>query len=134
MAENNQMLELTTEIVSSYVSKSSTSVADLPKLITGVHKTLAGLEKGLVQAVLKPAVPIKQSVKPGYVVCLECGTKKKMVKRHIKNAHNLSVEEYILRWNLPKDYKLTAPDYSAQRSKLAKKIGLGTKRGGRRKK
>ena len=133
MAENSEILELTTEIVSSYVSKSSTSATDLPKIITEVHKTLAGLEKGLVQEVLKPAVPIKQSVKPGYVVCLECGTKNKMAKRHIKTAHNLSVEEYRARWNLPSDYPLVAPEYAAQRSKLAKKIGLGRK-GGRRKK
>jgi predicted transcriptional regulator len=134
MAENSEILELTTEIVSSYVSNSSTSAADLPKIINEVHKTLSGLEKGLIQETLNPAVPIKQSVKPGYIVCLECGKKQKMAKRHLKTAHNLSPEEYLNRWNLPKDYKLTAPDYSAQRSKLAKKIGLGTKRGGRRKK
>ena len=131
MAENTELLEQTTEITASYVSNNNVPVADLPALINRIYGALLGSEKG--KEVLKPAVPIKQSVKPGYVVCLECGTKNKMAKRHIKTAHNLSVEEYRARWNLPSDYPLVAPDYAAQRSKLAKKIGLGRK-GGRRKK
>ncbi len=133
MTENTEKLELTTEIVSAFVSNNSVSTADLPALINQIHKSLAGLETAPEE--LKPAVPIKQSVKPAYIVCLECGTKNKMAKRHIKTAHNLSVEEYRERWNLDGNYPLVAPDYSAQRSKLAKKIGLGlSRKSGRRKK
>ncbi len=134
MTENTEKLDLTTEIVSAFVSNNSVSTADLPVLINQVHKSLAGLEKGLVQEVLTPAVPIKQSVQKDHIVCLECGAKNKMAKRHIRTAHNLSVEEYRERWNLDRNYPLVAPDYSAQRSKLAKKIGLGTKGRGRPKK
>ncbi len=133
MTENREKLELTTEIVSAFVSNNSVPTADLPALINQVHKSLVGLETAPEE--LNPAVPIKQSVKPGYIVCLECGFKNKMAKRHIRTAHNLSVEEYRERWNLDKNYPLVAPDYSAQRSKLAKKIGLGlSRKSGRRKK
>ena len=128
-----ELLELTTEIVSSYLSKSGTATADLPKLITEVHKTLTGLEKSPTEE-LKPAVPIGQSVKPDYVVCLDCGVKQKMLKRHIFRSHSLSPDEYKARWHLPIDYPLVAPSYAATRSALAKKIGLGKKSRGRLKK
>ena len=134
MAENTELLEQTTEITASYVSNNNVPVADLPALINRIYGALLGSEKG--KEVLKPAVPIKQSVKPGYIVCLECGKKNKMAKRHIKTAHNLSEDEYRERWNLPKEYRLVSDEYAATRSALAKKIGLGRgpKRGRGRKK
>jgi predicted transcriptional regulator len=132
VAESSQTIELTSEIVSSYVANTTVAAADLPNLIGEIHMTLASLQKPLKKK-LTPAVPVKNSVKPGYVICLECKNKYKMLKRHIRTAHNLMPEEYRERWNLPSDYPLIAPDYAAKRSMLAKKIGLGTK-GGRWKK
>jgi predicted transcriptional regulator len=109
-------------------------MADLPNLIDQVYKTLSNLgsEQAQGQDRPPPAVPIKKSVQPDYIVCLEDGKKLKMLKRHLKTAYNMTPEEYRERWNLPADYPMVAPNYAKQRSQLAKDIGLGT-RGRRRK-
>ena len=122
---NTEILDLTAGIVAAHVSNNTISVDQIPSLIKEVHKTLAGL--GSEPAPEKaPAVPIKRSVKKDAITCLDCGQAKKMLKRHLSTAHGLSVQEYREKWKLPSDYPMTAPNYAAQRSKLAKKIGLGT--------
>jgi predicted transcriptional regulator len=120
-------LELVSKIVSAYVSKNSLPPSELPHLIKTVHEAL----KSSGQAVAKPepAVSIKQSVKPEYIVCLDDGKKLKMLKRHIRTAYNMSPDEYRKKWGLPSDYPMVAPKYAAVRSELAKKIGLGRKAG-----
>ena len=120
------------EIVSAYVSNNSVSTNQLPDLITSVHESLANLGEKPSET-LKPAVPIKQSIKPDYIVCLEDGKKLKMLKRHLRTSYNLSPEEYRKKWGLKDDYPMVAPKYAAQRSELAKKIGLGKDAAGRRK-
>jgi predicted transcriptional regulator len=104
------------------------NVADLPQLIHEVFRTLSSV--GTVPVALErpqPAVPVKKSVTPDYIICLEDGKKLKMLKRHLKTAYNMSPEEYRDRWGLPADYPMVAPNYAQHRSSLAKKIGLGTK-------
>ncbi len=133
-AESNEILALTTNIVAAHVSNNSVAVADLPRLIREVHDSLTTVGAGGGREPERPApvVPIKKSVTPEYIVCLEDGKKLKMLKRHLKTAYNMSPEEYRERWGLPADYPMVAPNYAKQRSKLAKQIGLGTR--GRRKK
>lgn len=126
----NEILELTTEIVSSHVGNNSVAIGDLPKLIKEVHKTLTilGNEQILTERP-RPAVPVKKSVFPDYIICLEDGKKLKMLKRHLMTSYNLSPSEYRERWGLGADYPMVAPNYAKHRSNLAKKIGLGTKNG-----
>ena len=127
--DNAVVLELTTEIVASYVSNNTVGVADLAGVIQGVHKTLQGLGTHAPQSDRpKPAVSVKKSITPDYIVCLEDGKQLKMLKRHLKTAYNMSPEDYRERWGLPADYPMVAPNYAERRSALAKKIGLGTKR------
>lgn len=122
------VLGLTAQIVSAHVSNNSVSPDALPSLIQDVYRTLAGIGKEPVQADKpQPAVPIKKSVFPDHIVCLEDGKKLKMLKRHLKTAYNMSPEQYRERWGLPADYPMVAPNYARHRSTLAKKIGLGTK-------
>jgi len=131
----NELLELTTEIVSAHVGNNAIALGDLPQLIQDVYKTLAIV--GTTPAVPerpKPAVPIKKSVFPDFVVCLEDGKKLKMLKRHLKTAYNMTPDEYRARWGLPPEYPMVAPNYAKHRSALAKKIGLGTKPRKRRRK
>ncbi len=131
----SEFLELTTEIVSAHAGNNTVAVSDLPQLIQDVFKTLVTL--GTVPSVPErpqPAVPIKKSVFPDYVVCLEDGKKLKMLKRHLKTAYNMTPEEYRERWGLAPDYPMVAPSYARHRSDLAKKIGLGTKPRKRRRK
>ena len=126
----HDLVELSTEIVSAYVSHNSVSVTDLPKLIADVHGALRALQTNEVQAPveeLKPAVPVRKSVAPDYIICLEDGKKFKSLKRHLRTHYNLSPEEYREKWGLPADYPMVAPNYSATRSKLAKDNGLGRK-------
>lgn len=128
--ENNssELLSLTTDIVSAHVSNNTVAVNDLPMLIQEVFKTLSNV--GTVAPVPErpqPAVPIKKSVTPDYIICLEDGKKLKMLKRHLKTAYDMTPEEYRERWGLPSDYPMVAPNYAEHRSNLAKKIGLGTK-------
>ncbi len=124
-----EFLELTTTIVASHVSHNAMPAADLPRLIATVHETLATLGTEEAAGKPKPAVSIKQSVKPEYIVCLDDGKKLKMLKRHLKSAYNMTPDEYRQKWGLPSDYPMVAPKYAAVRSKLAKKIGLGRKTG-----
>ena len=132
---NDQGLSLNqvTEIVSAYVSNNSVPTNQIADLIMSVHQTLMNVN-GQAPEVLKPAVPKKRSVTPDYIVCLEDGKKLKMLKRHLRTSYNLSPEEYRKKWGLLDDYPMVAPKYAAQRSKLAKQIGLGkSRRKGRKK-
>jgi predicted transcriptional regulator len=131
MTENNtdaDLLSLTAKIVSAHVSNNSVDASALASLIQLVHKTLAGLgEEEMPVEKLVPAVPVKKSVFPDFIVCLEDGKKLKMLKRHLATSYNMTPEQYRERWNLPSDYPMVAPDYAAKRSQLAKSIGLGRK-------
>ena len=123
------LLSLTTEIVAAHVSNNTVSIADLPQLLEQVYKTLANAGPVEPPAVERPqpAAPIKKSVTPDYIICLEDGKKLKMLKRHLKTAYNMTPDEYRERWQLPSDYPMVAPNYARQRSTLAKEIGLGTR-------
>ncbi len=124
------LVEFSTEIVSAYVSHNAISPADLPRLIADVHSALKRLAAEEVAAPVedkKPAVPVRKSVTPDYIVCLEDGKKFKSLKRHLRTHYNLSPEEYREKWGLSADYPMVAPSYSATRSKLAKDNGLGRK-------
>ncbi len=131
---NTSVLGLTAQIVSAHVSNNSVSPDALPSLIQEVYRTLAGVGKEPSEPDRpQPAVPVKKSVFPDHIVCLEDGKKLKMLKRHLKTAYNMSPDQYRDRWGLPPDYPMVAPNYARHRSSLAKKIGLGTKpRAGRR--
>ena len=126
-----ELLQMTTQIVSSYVSNNEISGSQIPDVIRSAYSTLSaqGIDNGEVdQNRKKPAVSVRRSVTPDYIVCLEDGKKLKMLKRHLRTAYGLSPEEYRAKWGLPADYPMVAPNYSAQRSAFAKKIGLGRKR------
>jgi len=125
---SEELLSLTSEIVAAHVSNNTVAVGDLPGLIEQVYKTLSSVGGGGEPTADKPtpAVPIKKSVTPDYIVCLEDGKKLKMLKRHLKTAYDMTPDEYRDRWGLPSDYPMVAPNYAKQRSKLAKAIGLGT--------
>ena len=126
-------LNLVSEIVSAYVSNNSLPARQLSELITTVHQTLMHMDEKPPEK-LKPAVPTNKSIKPDYIVCLEDGKRLKMLKRHLRTSYALSPEEYRQKWGLPNDYPMVAPKYAAQRSELAKKIGLGkSRRKGRKK-
>jgi len=132
MADNSStadLLGLTAEIVSAHVSNNPVSMTDLPSLITEVHRTLSSLGSVpvAVEAEKKaPAVPVKKSITPDYLICLEDGKKLKMLKRHLQTAYNMSPDQYREKWGLPPDYPMVAPNYAKHRSSLAKQIGLGT--------
>lgn len=128
-AKTNELLALTTNIVAAHVANNSVALSDLPRLIREVHETLAHVGGGAQREPERPnpAVPIRKSVMPDYIVCLEDGKKLKMLKRHLKTAYNMTPEEYRERWGLQADYPMVAPNYAKQRSKLAKQIGLGTR-------
>jgi len=133
------LITLTSDIVAAHVSNNNVAVDEVPALISNVYGALAGLGKApeVVETPPEPAVPIRSSVKPDYLVCLEDGKKMKMLKRHLMTHYNLTPEEYRQRWNLPADYPMVAPNYAEKRRELAKKIGLGRTPGqkrGRRKK
>ena len=122
------LLSLTAKIVSAHVSNNSVDATSLASLIQLVHKTLTniGEEEPPVEK-LVPAVPVKKSVFPDYIICLEDGKKLKMLKRHLATSYNMTPDQYRERWNLPAEYPMVAPDYAAKRSELAKSIGLGRK-------
>jgi predicted transcriptional regulator len=126
--KSDDLLKLATEIVSAYVSNNSVAASDLPSMIKSVHATLGGLagaSSSEPQTTQKPAVTVKKSITPEYIVCLEDGKKLKMLKRYLRSRYNMSPEEYRSKWGLPADYPMVAPNYAAQRSEFAKKIGLG---------
>ncbi len=124
------LLALTSEIVAAHVSNNTVTVTELPQLISQVYRSLATIGSGPVVAAVErpqPAVSIKKSVFPDYLICLEDGKKLKMLKRHLKTAYDLTPKQYRERWELPSDYPMVAPNYARQRSRLAKEIGLGTR-------
>ena len=128
LSNSGDLLALTTEIVSAHVANNTVTLGDLPQLINEVYRTLASLGSAPVQQERpQPAVPVKKSVTPEYIICLEDGKKLKMLKRHLKTAYDMTPEDYRERWALPPDYPMVAPNYALHRSSLAKKIGLGTK-------
>lgn len=129
--DDGDLIRLTSTIVSAYVSNNQVVAGDLPGLINEIH---GALSRASVQAAqppreeLRPAVPVKKSVNPDFIVCLEDGKKFKSLKRHLRTHYNLSPEEYREKWGLPHDYPMVAPMYAAARSQLAKKMGLGQRR------
>ncbi|MEI6558981.1 MAG: MucR family transcriptional regulator [Rhodospirillaceae bacterium] len=128
----NALLRLTAGIVSAYVSKNVLPAQQIPELVNTVFSSLTGLNSAPRDAQiepLKPAVPVRKSVSPEYIICLEDGKKLKMLKRHLRSTYNMSPDEYRVRWGLPADYPMVAPNYAAQRSEFAKKIGLGRSSG-----
>jgi predicted transcriptional regulator len=132
MDEKSEIIEMTADIVSAYVGNNIVGAADLPNLIQSVHRALAGVSTGaevVETAPKEPAVPLKRSITPGFLICLEDGRKFKSLKRHLRTKYNMSPEDYRAKWGLPKDYPMVAPDYAKARSELAKQMGLG--QGGR---
>lgn len=128
-AGSTEMLELTTEIVAAHVGNNPIAAAELPSLIQNVYHALKLVGVSPVEAERpKPAVPIKRSIFPDYIICLEDGKKLKMLKRHLKTAYDMTPDEYRDRWGLAPDYPMVAPNYAKHRSNLAKEIGLGTTR------
>jgi predicted transcriptional regulator len=126
---DRDLRSMVAEIVAAYVGGNSLSAAQLPDVIRSVHSGLAGLI-GDVEAPaepLKPAVPIRRSVTPDFIVCLEDGRKLKMLKRHLSSTYDMTPAEYREKWGLPADYPMVAPNYSARRSEFARQIGLGRK-------
>ena len=132
MDDKSEVIEMTADIVAAYVGANSVAAGDLPSLIQSVHRALSGVASGsdIAEAAPKePAVPIKKSITPDYLVCLEDGRKFKSLKRHLRTKYNMSPEDYRAKWGLAKDYPMVAPNYAKARSELAKQMGLG--QGGR---
>lgn len=125
-----KFIELTANIVSAYVGNHSVPAGDIPGLISQVHAALARVSSGadLNAEPLKPAVPVKKSITPEYLVCLEDGKKFKSLKRHLRTQYNMTPEQYRDKWDLPADYPMVAPNYAQARSALAKQMGLGQQR------
>lgn len=133
MNENNTVnyVELAADIVSAFVTNNSVPTSDLPVLIASVHAALERIGSGAEEQAkeeLRPAVPIKKSITPDYVICLDDGKKFKSLKRHLRTAYGLTPDQYRVRWDLPSDYPMVAPNYAKARSELATKMGLGQKR------
>ena len=131
VVEKDELVELTADIVSAYVSNNTVVATDLPALISNVFDALKKAASSGAQPAkeeLRPAVPIKKSVTSEYIICLEDGKKFKSLKRHLRTHYDLSPEEYREKWGLPHDYPMVAPSYAAARSDLAKRMGLGQRR------
>ena len=129
-ARDEILVTLTSDIVAAHVSNNSVAVSDMPLLIANVYGALAGLQQDAapVQPKQEPAVSVRSSIKPDYIVCLEDGKKLKMLKRHLMTHYQMTPDDYRAKWGLPADYPMVAPNYAQQRRELAKKIGLGTTR------
>ena len=129
-AAEDMLLTLTADIVAAHVSNNSVAVNDLPNLIQNVHSALSVISasRGAPEVKLEPKVPIRTSIKPDYIVCLEDGKRLKMLKRHLMTHYGLTPDQYRQKWGLSSDYPMVAPNYAEQRRTLAKSIGLGTKR------
>lgn len=129
-AQDELLVTLTADIVAAHVSNNSVAVSDLALLIQNVHGALSGLggETPTPQVKQEPAVSVRASIKPDYLVCLEDGKKLKMLKRHLMTHYQMTPDDYRAKWGLPADYPMVAPSYAEQRRSLAKKIGLGTAR------
>jgi predicted transcriptional regulator len=128
--EESELLEMTVEIVSSYVANNSLQAGALPDLIKTVHATIVSLTQSTEAPAekLEPAVSIAKSVTPEFIICLEDGRKLKMLKRYLRTRYDMTPEEYRAKWNLPPEYPMVAPNYAKLRSRHAKQIGLGKKR------
>jgi predicted transcriptional regulator len=125
---DDEILRMTADVVAAYVSNNMLPTTQLAEVISAVYGSLKSLDGSLPetrQEPLKPAVPIKKSVQSDYLVCLEDGKKLKMLKRHLRSTYNMTPDEYRVKWGLPPDYPMVAPNYAKQRSEFAKKIGLG---------
>ncbi len=143
-AQNDDgLLALTTQVVVAYLENNPVPSADVPTIIASVHGALKSLDGSTSEAPEEkptPAVPVRRSITPDYLICLEDGRKLKTLKRHLRAAYNMTPEEYRAKWGLAADYPMVAPNYAKQRSEFARKIGLGTanagaaKKGGRRRK
>ncbi len=126
MADNDlQLIGMTAKLAQSYVAGNKISREELPDLIRDLHRTLVALDNPQPEDEQEPAVAVRRSVRKDQIICLECGKGHKILKRHLRTAHGLTVNEYRERWNLPPDYPVVASDYSSQRSKMAVEIGLG---------
>jgi predicted transcriptional regulator len=125
-----KFIELTANIVSAYVGHNSVPASDIPALISQIHSALARVSSGadLAAEPLKPAVAVKKSITPDYLICLEDGKRFKSLKRHLRTQYSMTPEQYRDKWNLPADYPMVAPNYAAARSELAKQMGLGQQR------
>ncbi len=125
----SDVLRMTADVVAAYVRNNSLATNDLPEVISMVHASLTdiGRDDGAAKPPLQPAVPIRRSVTPDYIVCLEDGKKLKMLKRHLRTSYNLTPDEYRTKWQLGPDYPMVAPNYAKRRSEFAKQIGLGQK-------
>ena len=125
--DREELLRMTTEIVSSYLSHNSMPAESVPDLIKSVHSTMTGVSSisENIEQKAKPAVPVSKSIADDHIVCLEDGKKPKMLKRYLRSQYNMSPDEYRQKWNLPSDYPMVAPAYSRKRSQFAKDIGLG---------
>jgi len=126
------VLRMAVDVVAAYLSNNQVATGQIPDIINTVYLSLVSLETGSEEApveTVKPAVPVRRSVTPEYIICLEDGKKLKMLKRHLRTTYNMSPEEYRAKWNLPLEYPMVAPNYAQQRSEFAKKIGLGRKAG-----
>ncbi|HCW50417.1 MAG TPA: MucR family transcriptional regulator [Brevundimonas sp.] len=131
--EKPELLEMTADIVSAYVSNNAVSADTLPTLVKQIHAALSGVLEAPVEAEpqpQEPAVPVRKSITPDFLICLEDGRKFKSLKRHLRTKYELSPEEYRAKWGLPNDYPMVAPNYAKARSELAKQMGLG--QGGRK--
>src|SRR6267154_6863491 len=123
-----ELLRMTADLVAAYVSNNALPTTQLAEIINAVYSSLKGLEGQVAQPQLepaKPAVPIRKSVTPEFLICLEDGKKLKMLKRHLRSTYNMTPDDYRAKWSLPADYPMVAPNYAEQRSEFAKKIGLG---------
>lgn len=132
MEDKSAIIEMTTDIVSAYVGNNTVAANDIPGLIQNVHKALSDVAAGTATvevAPKEPAVSVRKSITPDYLICLEDGRKFKSLKRHLRTKYNMSPEEYRAKWGLAKDYPMVAPNYAKARSDLAKQMGLG--QGGR---
>jgi len=133
MEEQPALLEMTADIVSAYVGNNTVAAEALPSLIASIHAALSGVTAGPSAPEpepKEPAVPVRKSITPDYLICLEDGRKFKSLKRHLRTKYDMSPEEYRAKWNLAKDYPMVAPNYAKARSELAKQMGLG--QGGRK--
>jgi predicted transcriptional regulator len=127
-----EILRMTTEVVSAYLSNNVLPAGQISEVIQTVHSSLNALGTGRTEASsapLKPAVPVKKSITSEYIICLEDGKKLKMLKRHLRSTYKMTPDEYRVKWGLPADYPMVAPNYAQQRSEFAKQIGLGRNSG-----
>ncbi|WP_028464855.1 MULTISPECIES: MucR family transcriptional regulator [Nisaea] len=138
--DSSELLRMTTDVVSAYLGNNTVAASQISEVISTVHEALTRLNTEVSEPEVepaKPAVPIRRSITPEFIICLEDGKRLKMLKRHLRTTYNMTPEEYRAKWGLPADYPMVAPNYAAQRSEFAKKIGLGrnaVKRGGRKRK